>query len=71
MALDGFTEYNKEDAETYSKLRWWLGFTWGDVLDRAADLYPRKVGLVDDVSRLTYGELREKSNRLALGAAGS
>jgi 2,3-dihydroxybenzoate-AMP ligase/mycobactin salicyl-AMP ligase len=51
-------------------MRWWLGLTWGDLLDRAADLYPRKIGLVDDVARLTYRELREKSDRLALGLLG-
>jgi 2,3-dihydroxybenzoate-AMP ligase/mycobactin salicyl-AMP ligase len=67
MAIKGVTEYNKEDAETYSRLRWWLGLTWGDVLDRVTDLYPRKVGLVDDVNRITYGELRERVDRLAIG----
>jgi 2,3-dihydroxybenzoate-AMP ligase/mycobactin salicyl-AMP ligase len=67
MAIKGVTEYNKEDAEMYSRLRWWLGLTWGDVLDRVTDLYPRKVGLVDDVNRVTYGELRERVDRLAIG----
>ena len=67
MAIDGFTEYNKEDAERYNRFRWWLGLTWGDVLDRVTDLYPRKVGLVDDVNRVTYEELRERVDRLAIG----
>jgi 2,3-dihydroxybenzoate-AMP ligase/mycobactin salicyl-AMP ligase len=67
MAIEGFTEYNKEDAERYSRLRWWLGLTWGDVLDRVTDLYPRKVGLVDDVNRVTYEKLRERVDRLAIG----
>ena len=67
MGIDGFTEYDGGDAELYNKYRWWLGLTWGDVLDRAADLYPRKVGLVDDDGRLTYRELRDKADRLAMG----
>ncbi len=67
MALDGFTEYNKVDAEIYNKYRWWLGLTWGDLLDKATDLYPTKEALVDDTSRLKYSQLREKVDRLAVG----
>ena len=64
---DGFTEYKKEDAEKYNKYRWWLGLTWGDLLDKATDLYPTKEALVDDTSRLKYSQLREKVDRLAVG----
>jgi len=70
MSIDGFVEYNAKDAARYNKYRWWLGLTWGDVLDRATDLYPQKVGLVDGASRLTYAELREKVDRLAVGLMG-
>lgn len=66
MAIDGFTEYAREDREKYNRMRWWLGLTWGDMFDRAADLYPGKIGLVDDVGRWTYFELREKVDRLAI-----
>ena len=67
MGIEGFTEYDTRDAELYNRYRWWSGLTWGDVLDRASDLYPRKVGLADDRSRMTYGELRQMVDRLALG----
>ncbi len=67
MGIEGFADYDSRDAERYNRYRWWLGLTWGDVLDRASDLYPRKVGLADDTNRLTYRELREKVDRLALG----
>lgn len=67
MPLEGFTPYTKEDAERYSKLRWWLGITFGDLLDKASDLYPNREALVDDRSRLTYAQLREKVDRLAIG----
>ncbi|OPY64585.1 MAG: 2,3-dihydroxybenzoate-AMP ligase [Syntrophorhabdaceae bacterium PtaU1.Bin034] len=66
MAIDGFTEYAKEDREKYNKKRWWLGMTWGDLFDKATDIYPDKVGLVDGVGRWTYSELREKVDRLAV-----
>ena len=67
MAIEGSTEYCSEEAQLYNRYRWWLGLTWGDVLDKASDLYPRKVGLVDDDERLTYLELRQKVDCLALG----
>ncbi|MCX8021492.1 MAG: AMP-binding protein [Syntrophorhabdaceae bacterium] len=67
MAIEGFIEYAKEDREKYNRLRWWLGMTWGDLLDKATDLYPDRIGLVDGVKRMTYRELREKVDRFAIG----
>lgn len=40
--------------------------TFGDILDRAADSSPEKEALVDDNNRLTYAQLREKTDRLAI-----
>jgi 2,3-dihydroxybenzoate-AMP ligase/mycobactin salicyl-AMP ligase len=65
--LEGFTPYKKKDAEKYNKFRWWPGITFGEVLDRAADVHPEKEAFVDGRTRLTYGEAREKTNRLAVG----
>ena len=67
MPIEGFEPYRQEDAERYNKYRWWLGMTWGDMFDKATDLYPDKEGLADDTNRFTYRELREKVDRLALG----
>jgi 2,3-dihydroxybenzoate-AMP ligase len=64
--LEGFTPYREEDAEKYNGLRWWLGLTFGDLLDRAADIHPDKEAFVDGKTRLTYGEAREKTNKLAV-----
>ena len=66
MFLEGFTEYKREDVEKYNRLRWWLGMTWGDVFDKATDLYLDKVSLADDVGHWTYAQLREKVDRLAI-----
>ena len=66
MAIDGFTEYAKEDREKYNNRRWWLGMTWGDMFDKATDIYPDKVGLVDGLGQWTYTQLREKVDRLAI-----
>ena len=65
--LEGFTPYRKKDAEKYNRLRWWSGLTFGDILDRAADIHPEKEAFVDRKTRLTYGEAREKTDRLAIG----
>jgi 2,3-dihydroxybenzoate-AMP ligase/mycobactin salicyl-AMP ligase len=67
MPIEGFQPYKQEDVEKYVKYRWWLGLTWGDMFNKATDLYPRKEALVDDSSRFTYRELREKVDRLAIG----
>ena len=67
MAVEGFEPYKAEDAEKYNRLRWWHGITWGDMFDKATDLYPAKVGLVDDSTRFTYKELRDKVDRAAIG----
>jgi non-ribosomal peptide synthetase component E (peptide arylation enzyme) len=68
--LEGFVPYKKKDAEKYDKFRWWSGLTFGDILDRAADIHPEKEAFVDGKTRLTYGEAREKTNRLAIGLMG-
>ena len=64
--LKGFTPYQKEDAENYVRLGWWAGLTLGDLLDKAADIYPNKEALVDGRSRLTYAQVRERVNKLAI-----
>ena len=70
MAIEGFEPYRPEDAERYNKYRWWLGITWGDMLDKTTDLYPDKEGLVDDANRFTYRQLRSMVDRLAVGFMG-
>ena len=66
MFIEGFTPYRKEDVEKYNRLRWWSGLTFGDLIDKAADIYPDREGFVDDRSRYTFDEAREKVNRLAI-----
>jgi non-ribosomal peptide synthetase component E (peptide arylation enzyme) len=42
------TDAEKYERQRYERLRWWSGLTFGDLLDRAADVYPHKEALVDD-----------------------
>jgi len=64
--LEGCNPYEKEDADKYNELRWWSGLTFGDVFDRATDIHPEKEAFVDLYSRFTYGEAREKTDKLAV-----
>jgi 2,3-dihydroxybenzoate-AMP ligase/mycobactin salicyl-AMP ligase len=65
--LKGFTPHKKEDTDKYNRLGWWAGLTYGDILDKAADLYTDKEALVDQNTRFTYSQIQEKTNKLALG----
>ena len=65
MALEGFIPYDSEAAARYEKKRWWLGITLGDMLDKAADLYPRKEALIGSGRRYTYSELRRQADTMA------
>jgi hypothetical protein len=47
MGIGGFTAYPPGDRELYNRRRWWHGMTWGDLIDKATDLYPEKVGKVE------------------------
>ena len=67
MKLEGFTPYKKEDADKYNRLRWWSGIPLGDYLNKAADIYPDKEALVDGELRLTYGQLKTQTDKLAIG----
>jgi 2,3-dihydroxybenzoate-AMP ligase/mycobactin salicyl-AMP ligase len=62
-----FPRHKHEDAQEYSTKRWWLGITLGDMLDKTADLYPKKEALVDNRVRLSYLEFRERVDKLAVG----
>ena len=65
--LAGVAPYRDRDAEKYNQFRWWQGLTLGDLLDRAADIHPDKEAFVDGTTRLTYQEVRDRTDRLAVG----
>ena len=65
MAFEGFVPYDSNAAELYSKRRWWLGMTLGDVFDKSCDLYPEREALVGEGKRYTWSRLRGLVDRLA------
>lgn len=65
-----YSRYGREDIEKYIEMGWWSGDTFGDILDKASNLYPQKEALVDDRIRLTYGQLRKEVDRMAIAMIG-
>ena len=37
--LEGFTPYKKNDAERYTKFRWWSGLTFGDIKEYISNMH--------------------------------
>ncbi len=66
MKREDFPRHRKEDEDHYLKMKWWLGMTLGDVLDRTADVFSNKIAVADDTNQLTWKELKAKVDRLAV-----
>jgi 2,3-dihydroxybenzoate-AMP ligase len=58
--------FPEELVKKYYAKHWWLGLTFGDILDQTSDMYSNREALVTERVRLTYRELREKVNRVAI-----
>jgi len=56
----------EEAVKEYYAKHWWLGLTFGDILDQAADIYPHREALVTERMRLTYDQFRKKVNQVAI-----
>lgn len=67
MSTPTYPKHKKKDAAVYSKHGWWTGVTLGDVMDKAADVFPNKEAVIDDRVRLTFSELRANVDKLAIG----
>lgn len=52
-------------SRIHRQKRWWLGQTWADIQDRNAGWYPERMAIIDDTTRLTWSQLRDKVDRLA------
>ena len=64
--LEGATPYPPEIIEEYTSKGWWQNLTYGDLLDRAAAVYPDKRAIIDARVELTYSALKDKVDRLAI-----
>jgi 2,3-dihydroxybenzoate-AMP ligase len=63
--LEGAVPYPAERIREYVERGWWQNLTFGDVLDRSAALQAHRTAVVDQRSRFTYAQLRERVDRFA------
>jgi 2,3-dihydroxybenzoate-AMP ligase len=64
--VKGWIPYTDEEIERYVSRGIWRNLTSCDLLDRNAELFPDKIGAVDDNSEVTWMELRDRCNRMAI-----
>ncbi len=68
--LDGIVPWPADFATRYRAEGYWVGSTLGEAFDRAVATYADREAVVDGPKRLTYRELGQLVNRLALYLAG-
>lgn len=67
MTLPGFTPWPPEEVAKYKAKGNWQGLTLGDIFDQAVSRSPDKLALVGETDRVTFSQMKEKVDRLALG----
>ena len=64
--LEGFTPYDEETIKRYTQNGAWENLAYGEILDRTANRHPDNIAVIDERTRLTYSELRDRADRFAL-----
>ncbi|WP_416981502.1 (2,3-dihydroxybenzoyl)adenylate synthase [Streptomyces sp. T028] len=67
---EGTVPWPKADADRYTVAGYWAGRPLGDLLRESADRTPDETALVDGDLRLTYAELADRADALALRLLG-
>lgn len=63
--LKGATQWPEEFRESYIKKGYWENVALGEAFDRIAEFCPEREALVFNDVRITYGQLKDTSDRLA------
>lgn len=61
------TRFTQEMIDEYMSKGYWTVETTAEIWDKNAQLYPDQEALVDSRSRLTWSQIKERSDRIALG----
>lgn len=61
------TRYTKEMIDEYLSRGYWTGETTSEIWDRNAELFGNEEALVDSRKRLSWLEIKQRSDRLAMG----
>lgn len=64
--ISGWHPFTHEEIDRYVSKGYWHNMVVCDLLDHNASIFPDKVALVDEKLKLTWKELREKTNRIAI-----
>ncbi|HBV96010.1 MAG: hypothetical protein JL50_05190 [Peptococcaceae bacterium BICA1-7] len=64
--LKGCMPFPKEIADNYVAKGYWKNVPLGDAFDRVAEVYYKKEALIFEDLRITYGQLKSGSDRLAM-----
>ncbi len=61
------SRFTQDLIDEYLAKGYWTGETTSEIWDRNAQLYPDREALVDSKSRLTWAQVKQRSDRIALG----
>lgn len=67
--IEGFVPFPPEFAARYRRNGYWRGITLGDALDDWVRRHDRHIALVSGTERISYRQLGERVERLAVGLA--
>ena len=61
------TRFTQDMVDEYMSKGYWTGETTSEIWDKNAKLYPDREALVDSRCRLTWSQVKQRSDRIALG----
>ncbi len=64
--IDGFVRWPEDLVHKYQQAGYWEGRLLGDILENAMKKFPDRIAISFEGKSITYGELGNKVNRLAL-----
>ncbi len=64
--VKGWHPFTEEECQRYITKGLWHNLTVCDLLDRNAEVFPDKLAIVDEKTEVTWKELRQRVNRLAI-----
>lgn len=64
--IDGFVRWPEDLVHKYQQAGYWEGHLLGDILENAMKKFPDRIAISFEGKPITYGELGNKVNRLAL-----
>ncbi|BCE01313.1 (2,3-dihydroxybenzoyl)adenylate synthase [Marinicellulosiphila megalodicopiae] len=65
--LNGFVDWPEDFKQKYKQLGFWSGEFLGDMIAQSVINCPEKIAIIDGSRAISYQQLNQKSNQLALG----